>query len=60
MPRQDQETDPPTQLPEPRTREQLKDWLAWREQQYPGVPLSAREYLMVQRLKSSRPPYSLT
>jgi len=50
----------PKLLTDPRNREELKDWLKRREQLYPGVPLSAREYLMVQRLGSSRPPYSLT
>lgn len=53
-------SDPPALPGDPRNREELVEWLKRREEQYPGVPLSPREYLMVQRLKSSRPAYSLT
>ncbi len=45
---------------DPTNRKELETWLRQREKKQPGVPLSAREYLMVQRLGSARPPYSLT
>ena len=45
---------------DPRNREELAEWLKRREHQQPGVPLTPREYLMIQRLGSKRPPYSLT
>lgn len=45
---------------DPRNREELKDWLERREEDKPGQPLDAREYLMVQRLGRKRPVYSLT
>jgi hypothetical protein len=45
-------------LGEPRNRSELKDWLERREKLFPGQPLSAREYLMVQRLGSGRPKYA--
>lgn len=51
--------DPPILLTDPRNRQELQDWLKRREELWPGKPLSAREYLMVQRLQSSRPPYSI-
>ena len=44
----------------PTHREQIDDWLRQREQLYPGVPLSAREYEMLKKLRANRPPYSLT
>jgi hypothetical protein len=45
---------------DPRNREELKDWLERREQLYPGLPLTPREYLMVQGLQQKRPAYSIT
>jgi hypothetical protein len=45
---------------DPRNRDELKQWLKEREQRHPGTPLTAREYLMVQKLQRRRPPYSLT
>lgn len=52
--------NPPAKPGDPRNREELKDWLKRREEQFPGQPLDAREYLMVQRLQGRRPAYSLT
>jgi hypothetical protein len=43
---------------DPRNRAELKTWLEDRERHCPGEPLSAREYLMVQRLQSTRKAYS--
>lgn len=51
---------PPSLPGDPRNREELKEWLKRREEQQPGAPLTAREYLMVQRLTSARPTYSIT
>lgn len=45
---------------DPKNREQLADWLVRREQLFPGLPLSPREYLMVQKLQRKRPAYSIT
>jgi hypothetical protein len=45
---------------DPKTREQLQDWLDRREEQFPGEPLDAREVLMIQNLRGKRPPYSIT
>ena len=45
---------------DPRNREELKDWLEWRERLQPGVPLTSREYLMIKQLQTKRPPYSIT
>jgi hypothetical protein len=45
---------------DPRNRKELEEWLRWREREFPGEALSAREYLMVQRVRSSRPAYSKT
>ena len=45
---------------DPQTRAELEEWLKRREEVLPGEPLSAREYLMVQRLQAAKPPYSLT
>lgn len=53
-------SDPLRQPTDPRTREELADWLKRREELLPGEPLSAREYLMVERLRMSKPRYSLT
>jgi hypothetical protein len=50
----------PKLLTDPKTREQLKDWMDRREQLAPGLPLTPREYLMVERLKNTRHPYSIT
>lgn len=49
---------------DPRNRADLKDWLERRAEYHarlglPNPPLSAREYLMVQRLQSQRPAYAL-
>ena len=43
---------------DPRNREELRYWLERREQQFPGEPLSPREYLMVERLRNGRRPYA--
>jgi len=47
---------------DPRNRQELQDWLRRRAEQYDGKPppLSAREYLMVQRLGDPKARYSLT
>lgn len=51
---------------DPKNRAQLEDWLQRRrellalEGKPADTPLSAREYLMVQRLTASRPKYSIT
>lgn len=51
---------------DPKNRAQLDDWLERRRQllandgKSADTPLSAREYLMVQRLTRSRPAYSIT
>lgn len=51
---------------DPKNRAQLEDWLKRRREilAFEGkpldTPLSAREYLMVQRLTASRPAYSIT
>lgn len=45
---------------DPRNRDELKDWLKRHEADQPGVPLTAREALMVKSLQHRRPPYSLT
>lgn len=51
---------------DPKTRAQLTDWLERRQQllaldgKPADTPLTAREYLMVQRLKAARPAYSIT
>jgi hypothetical protein len=45
---------------DPRNREELAHWLKERERNHPGVPLSAREVLMIKSLQTRRPPYSLT
>lgn len=47
---------------DPRNRAELEDWLKRRAEYFKGKPppLSPREYLMVQRLQSTRHPYSLT
>lgn len=45
---------------DPRTRDELKDWLERREKLKPDEPLTAREYLMIERLRGKRPPYSIT
>lgn len=53
----------PVRLPtDPRNRQELADWLRRRGELFDGnpPPLSAREYLMVQRLQSARAPYSIT
>jgi hypothetical protein len=55
----DQNTPLPKLKADPRNRAELKDWLEDRAR-WTDEPLSAREYLMVRRLQSSRPPYSLT
>jgi hypothetical protein len=59
-------------MAEPRTRKELEAYLSRRRdyfekpspdsgrQPQPEPPLSAREYLMVQRLTNARPPYSIT
>jgi len=54
-----------TLIPEPRTREDIKVWREQRRAYFerlgiPEPPLSAREYLMIQRLGTSKPKYSLT
>lgn len=49
----------PSLKADPKNRAELKDWLEDRAR-FTTAPLSAREYLMVQRLQSRRPPYSLT
>jgi hypothetical protein len=53
-------SDIPTIPGDPRNREELKDWLERREKLNPGEALTAREYLMVERLRGKRPPYSIT
>jgi len=51
---------------DPKNRAQLDDWLKRRQELLAlegkplDTPLSAREYLMVQRLTRSRPAYSIT
>ena len=45
---------------DPRNRDELKDWLKEREHRQPGVPLTAREELMIRHLRPKRPPYSIT
>ena len=50
---------------DPKNRQDLDDWLKRRREYFErqGLPepaLSAREYLMVQRLQAQRPAYSLT
>lgn len=56
----------PTLGTDPKTRAQLDDWLQRRreilalEGKPLDTPLSAREYLMVQRLTAARPKYSIT
>lgn len=45
---------------DPKTRDELKDWLKRREELFPGAPLNARQYLMVQWLRGKKPAYSLT
>jgi len=54
--------DPPAELPEPRTREQLKAWRQWRERTWPGTALTAREILMIERVSKRllNQTYSLT
>lgn len=48
-------------LADPKNRAELNEWLTRREEILgKGVPLTPREYLMVQRLGSGRPPYSIT
>lgn len=47
----------PSLKADPRNRAELKDWLADRAR-WTIEPLSAREYLMVQRLQSGRKAYS--
>jgi hypothetical protein len=44
---------------DPKNRKELEQWLRQREAQFPGEPLSAREYLMVERINSPRPRYSI-
>ena len=44
---------------DPRTPKELDQWLAEREERLPGVPLTAREMLMVQRV-GRREDYSIT
>jgi hypothetical protein len=48
--------DPPIPLlrADPKNRAELKDWLEDRARHFPGEPLSAREYLMVQRLQGRK------
>jgi len=50
----------PPQPSDPKSREELAEWLKRREKSLPNEPLSAREYLMVTRLQGGRPPYSKT
>lgn len=51
-------TDIPLLESDPKNRRDLEMWLRRREKQRPGEPLNAREYLMVQRLQSTRKAYS--
>ena len=52
-------TDYPPLRTDPRTPKELDQWLAEREERLPGVPLTAREMLMVQRV-GRREDYSIT
>lgn len=52
--------DEPPLLVDPRNRQEIDSWRDRREQLYPGEPLTAREYLMLQRLHATRFPYSIT
>ena len=45
---------------DPRNREELDQWRERRAKKAPDVPLSPREYLMIQQLGRRRPPYSIT
>lgn len=47
----------PSLKADPKNRAELKDWLEDRAR-WTDAPLSAREYLMVQRLQSTRKAYS--
>jgi hypothetical protein len=50
---------------DPKNRQQLADWLQRRQEllkldgKPADTPLTAREYLMVQRLQAARPAYSI-
>jgi hypothetical protein len=48
----------PIRQGDPKTRAELDEWLKRREEALPGIPLSAREYLMVQALTSLRRRYA--
>lgn len=50
----------PRRLSDPRTRRELEEWLKAREERQPGVPLSPREWLMVQAIGRQKPPYAIT
>lgn len=45
---------------DPKNGKELARWLAERERAHPGAALSPREYLIVTRVKDTRPKYSLT
>ena len=48
----------PIRQGDPKSRAELDEWLRRREELLPGVPLSAREYLMVQALTNLRRRYA--